>query len=739
STTTSNWNNVVVQDKLSTNNGYYPYGSGLADNGYYLFIGSGGNSSVASMLTLPETIKAGKYIKITYAKPKATNDGSRERSADNNDNTITVGSEVIDLKTNCEFDKWYTTTVKLDSDVSSISFALGKWSAVAISKIEVLNNADTMELTAEETEKYITPKNQTVQMSAKIYKSVTTLMGSNDIISKGSVDETAKVEYSINGYNGVSIDENGLLTITSAANAGVVKVTANYGGFEKTLNITLKSLGNATNVEIFGDEAINIGESKKYTAIPLIDGTVLPARDTNWEIVGEVEGVTVAEDGTLTATADAKEGIITLKATLTVSGVQTIEVSKEFMVTVRKETSSPYTVKGLLLTNGEADITTATGIDGVIIEKTEDTDKEYAVVVKVFDSSNKQIAENSTVLSGLVDGVQRVDLGMKFTKAAFAKVYVTEIIDQEYTEPVTVIASGNKITKTVIVNKENITSAVLIFAQYTDGELSSVDAKEVALQEGINSVDIEDVTLKENAELKVLLWDSLEGMNPVAEATTQTTEENSLGGIVVSEINVINNGEYTNVPLVADWITGAKSGLGMGAGIISPKGAPYGVDPESVDVSTLNVNYTYDANYPTPTTDNALWYKTGAYLASSSGANNSIYARDGADWEQKALPIGNGYMGGMLFGLPDKDQIQINEETFWAAGYRGTQTQVNSDTVNKNMSEGINGYMSVGNIFVDFDMPKGATVNNYYRDLNLEESVAHVQYEYDGVKYNREY
>ena len=88
-------------------------------------------------------------------------------------------------------------------------------------------------------------------------------------------------------------------------------------------------------------------------------------------------------------------------------------------------------------------------------------------------------------------------------------------------------------------------------------------------------------------------------------------------------------------------------------------------------------------------------------------------------------------MGGMIFGLPDKDQIQINEETFWAAGYRGTQTGVNSNTVNSKMSEGINGYMSVGNIFVDFNMPKGATVNNYYRDLNLDESVAHVRYEYD--------
>lgn len=56
------------------------------------------------------------------------------------------------------------------------------------------------------------------------------------------------------------------------------------------------------------------------------------------------------------------------------------------------------------------------------------------------------------------------------------------------------------------------------------------------------------------------------------------------------------------------------------------------------------------------------------------------------------------------------------------------------------MSEGINGYISVGNIFVDFtDIPDNAVVKNYYRDLNLDDSVAHVRYEYDNKEYSREY
>lgn len=744
STTTSNWNNVVVRDKSSTNSGYYPYKDGLAENGYYLFLGSGGNSNVSAKLTLSETVKSGKYIKITYAKPKATNNGSSERSSVNNANTITVGDEVIDLQNNCEFDKWYTTVIKADGDVSQMTFDLGKWSAAAVSAIEVVDSADTMELTSAETEKYITPENQTVQISAKVYKSITTLMDGKEIIAKGNVDENADVEYSVNGYSGVSIDKTGLLIITNTAKSGIVTIGVKYGETEKSLNITLKTLGNATDVEIFGDEVIKAGESKQYTAIPMTGTTVIPERDTKWEIIEATDGVSIDENGVLTASETAESGVITVRATLELSDIQTAEISSEFSVTVRnsKSEESPYTVNGLLLENGETGISKAKGISNIIIDKTADTNEKYAAVVKAFDENNKLINEKSIELSGLADGIQAVDFDMDFKNAAFSKAYIvkTASLDSDLKMQCAITAEINnsKVKKAVITNNGEELSAQLIVAQYTDKNLKDVKMKDVTVKFGKNDVSL-DIDVKENAEVKMFLWQSAENMIPVARYVSEKDNTTDCDTVVSDEVIVINNAEYTNVPLVADWITGAKSGLGMGAGIIAPTGVPYGIDPELVDVSTLNVNYTYDNNYPTPTADNALWYKTGAFLASANGANNSIYARDGADWEQKALPIGNGYMGGMLFGLPDKDQIQINEETFWAAGYRGTQSSVNSNTVNKNMSEGINGYMSVGNIFVDFNMPKGSKINNYYRDLNLDESVAHVQYEYDEVKYNREY
>jgi len=154
------------------------------------------------------------------------------------------------------------------------------------------------------------------------------------------------------------------------------------------------------------------------------------------------------------------------------------------------------------------------------------------------------------------------------------------------------------------------------------------------------------------------------------------------------------NGSYKEIPIYANWITHPK--YGNGPGVMNPDKVPTGVDPNVVNTKNLNVNYLYNDGYQIGKQDNLLWYKTGAYDPTST-----IYDRDGKDWEEQALPIGNGYLGAMLFGMPGKDHIQFNEETFWAAGYRGVQEKVATNFVNKKMSEGINGFMNSGNVFVD--------------------------------------
>jgi alpha-L-fucosidase 2 len=44
------------------------------------------------------------------------------------------------------------------------------------------------------------------------------------------------------------------------------------------------------------------------------------------------------------------------------------------------------------------------------------------------------------------------------------------------------------------------------------------------------------------------------------------------------------------------------------------------------------------------------------------------YTKPAADWESEALPIGNGFLGGMVYGGTHKDRIQLNEHTLWSGG-----------------------------------------------------------------------
>ena len=192
------------------------------------------------------------------------------------------------------------------------------------------------------------------------------------------------------------------------------------------------------------------------------------------------------------------------------------------------------------------------------------------------------------------------------------------------------------------------------------------------------------------------------------------------------------NGSYKEIPIYSNWITHPK--YGNGPGVMNPEKVPAGIDPAVVNTKNLNVNYLYDDSYQIGKQDNVLWYKTGAYDPPAT-----IYDRDGKDWEEQALPIGNGYLGAMLFGMPGRDHIQFNEESFWAAGYRGVQEKVPSDNVNKKMGEGINGFMNSGNVFVDFNLPQNPEILNYYRDLDLNTAVSSVRYQYKKVNYKREY
>ncbi|GGM58710.1 hypothetical protein GCM10011608_49650 [Micromonospora sonchi] len=139
--------------------------------------------------------------------------------------------------------------------------------------------------------------------------------------------------------------------------------------------------------------------------------------------------------------------------------------------------------------------------------------------------------------------------------------------------------------------------------------------------------------------------------------------------------------------------------------------------------------------------DLALWYDQAA----------------GTDW-LRALPIGNGRLGAMVFGNVDAERLQLNEDTVWAGGPYDSSNPRGADAlpeiqrlvfanqwaqaqnlVNQTMMGNPPGqlaYQTVGNLRFTFPGPGG--VSEYHRQLDLTTAATSVTFLRDGVRYQRE-
>ncbi len=126
------------------------------------------------------------------------------------------------------------------------------------------------------------------------------------------------------------------------------------------------------------------------------------------------------------------------------------------------------------------------------------------------------------------------------------------------------------------------------------------------------------------------------------------------------------------------------------------------------------------------------------------------------DWNE-ALPLGNGRLGAMVFGNPEMEHLQLNEETVWAGGphnnvnpeskpyisavrdllFKGEYKKA-QDMADEFIKNPVNGmpYQPAGDIFVFF--PGHTEYTDYYRDLDIGNAVATVSYSIDDVQYKRE-
>ncbi len=91
----------------------------------------------------------------------------------------------------------------------------------------------------------------------------------------------------------------------------------------------------------------------------------------------------------------------------------------------------------------------------------------------------------------------------------------------------------------------------------------------------------------------------------------------------------------------------------------------------------------------------------------------------------EGLPIGNGSFGGLILGAPERERIVLDEDSLWTG-----------DENPSGNYETMGAYQFLGDLFVN--LPEHKTFSDYRRDLDISNSLAHVSYTANGVKYQRE-
>ncbi|TCC93645.1 glycoside hydrolase family 95 protein [Pedobacter frigiditerrae] len=135
-----------------------------------------------------------------------------------------------------------------------------------------------------------------------------------------------------------------------------------------------------------------------------------------------------------------------------------------------------------------------------------------------------------------------------------------------------------------------------------------------------------------------------------------------------------------------------------------------------------------------------------------------MYNEPSANWNE-ALPIGNGFLGAMVFGGIQQERLQLNETTIWGGGPNNNVDTAAKTAINEvrsllnqkkyveaqtlaNQKLGPKGnsgmpYQLAGNLYIDF--PGHERAEKYHRDLDIENAIATVSYTVNGIRFKREY
>ena len=199
-----------------------------------------------------------------------------------------------------------------------------------------------------------------------------------------------------------------------------------------------------------------------------------------------------------------------------------------------------------------------------------------------------------------------------------------------------------------------------------------------------------------------------------------------------------------------------------------------GENQEFTQTGTGGLTVVYDIDY---TLGNAIWFDSpnpDSYKTVWKTYPNNYNTTDNnpdQNWERKSFPIGNGSFGGNVLGVIANERIVLNEKTLWKGGpgtgatsywnmnrtvdpsiLQDIRTKLEAgdndgadrlvhnsfygNTDYRNSSFG--SYTTMGEAYVATGISTTG-VTNYKRILNMDKSIAVVQFTQGGVDYTRKY
>ena len=143
-------------------------------------------------------------------------------------------------------------------------------------------------------------------------------------------------------------------------------------------------------------------------------------------------------------------------------------------------------------------------------------------------------------------------------------------------------------------------------------------------------------------------------------------------------------------------------------------------------------------------------------MSQVAGKEFRLWYRQPANKWLEAFPLGNGRLGAMLWGGPQRERVNLNIDTLWSGGPRTARPEgtaaalaalraavlerrayVEADALALCLQGPFNeAYQPLGYLTADF--ADGGEVQGYERSLDMRDGVASVRYEVGGTVYERE-